>query len=143
MKIKYTSEKFIKLAKEKYNDFFDYSLVHKDFKNIASKVRIICPKHGEFIQNANNHLNGYGCKFCNKENLNGNSKYTGAVLLAKFNELYNEKYSYNLNLDEQYRVTDKINFICFETSGMSLIASNNFGISFPIAVDKALDSVLG
>lgn len=114
MKIKYTIEKFIEEAKKKHNNFYDYSLASLDFKNIASKVRIICPVHGEFIQNANNHLNGYGCKLCNKRKLNGNTKYTGIDLLNKFKELYGEIYSYKLNLNASYRVTDKINFICPE-----------------------------
>lgn len=112
MKIKYTVEKFIEEAKEKHNNFYDYSLVSLDFKNIASKVRIICPVHGEFIQNAYNHLRGYRCKLCNKQKPNANTKYTGITLLNKFKELYGEKYIYTLNLNEFYRVTDRIDFIC-------------------------------
>lgn len=112
MKIKYTVESFIKAANIKHNNFYDYSLAPQDFKNIASKIKIICPIHGEFKQNANNHLNGYGCKCCKSKVSNKNIKYTGEKLLVKFKELYGEKYLYDLNLSSFYKVTDKIKFIC-------------------------------
>jgi hypothetical protein len=57
-----TNDEFIIKAKEKHGDYYDYSSViyisHKE------KVEIICPKHGEFIQKVNGHLNGQGCPIC-------------------------------------------------------------------------------
>jgi len=41
---------------------YDYSKV--DYKHSKSKVVIICPIHGEFEQNPNNHLHGQGCPKC-------------------------------------------------------------------------------
>ena len=43
---------------------YDYSLVKEDFKTLKTKVRIICPEHGEFLQNIYNHKNGTGCPVC-------------------------------------------------------------------------------
>lgn len=37
---------------------YDYSKVN--YKNKDSKVIIICPEHGQFEQNANNHMRGKG-----------------------------------------------------------------------------------
>lgn len=49
--------------KKKHGDKFDYSKV--DYTNSASKVRIICKKHGEFEQLPLDHLNStYGCRKC-------------------------------------------------------------------------------
>jgi hypothetical protein len=44
--IMYNTETFIKKAKEKHRDFYDYSYV--DYKGSREKVEIICPKHGPF-----------------------------------------------------------------------------------------------
>ena len=42
---------------------YDYSLV--DYKNNSTKVKIICPIHGEFLQRPNCHLSGkQGCPKC-------------------------------------------------------------------------------
>ena len=41
---KLTTEEFIKRAIEKHGDRYDYSKV--DYKNIGTKVTIICPIHG-------------------------------------------------------------------------------------------------
>lgn len=45
-----------------------------DYKNITkvsarSKVNIIYPIHGEFLQNAKSHLNGCGCPLCKESKL--------------------------------------------------------------------------
>jgi hypothetical protein len=53
---------FIKQAKEKHGDKYDYSLV--DYINTKTKVKILCPKHGEFNQLTNNHILGQGCPIC-------------------------------------------------------------------------------
>lgn len=62
---KLTTEEFIKRAKEVHGDKYDYSLVN--YKNLESKVTIICPIHGEFEQRASSHLfQESGCPKCNQ-----------------------------------------------------------------------------
>ena len=43
-KTRYTKEDFIRVANEKHNNKYDYSLV--DYVNSQCKVKIICPVHG-------------------------------------------------------------------------------------------------
>ena len=59
---KLNQESFIEKAKEKHNDFYDYSKV--DFKDKNDKVCIICPRHGEFWQTPYIHLKKHGCTKC-------------------------------------------------------------------------------
>ena len=65
-KLSDTLENFIQKANLKHNNRYDYSLV--DYKNRTTKIKIICKKHGEFLQKAGNHLNGQGCPKCSIEN---------------------------------------------------------------------------
>ncbi len=57
-----STEQFVKEAKEIHGDRYDYSLAN--YKNSKSKVKIICPEHGEFEQTPNLHLRGRGCPNC-------------------------------------------------------------------------------
>ena len=57
-----TTDEWISKAREVHGDKYDYSKV--EYTKNRSKVCIICPKHGEFWQKANNHLNGNGCPKC-------------------------------------------------------------------------------
>lgn len=59
-----TKEEFINRAKEKHGDKYDYSKV--EYINIRTKVRIVCPIHGEFLQVPYKHLKGNGCEICNR-----------------------------------------------------------------------------
>lgn len=56
---------FIQRANIKHSNKYDYSKT--DYKNTKDKICIICPKHGEFWQNAYSHLRGCGCSKCFKE----------------------------------------------------------------------------
>lgn len=54
---------FIKKAKMIHGDKYDYSQVN--YINAITKVKIICPEHGEFEQIPNNHLSkNQGCYDC-------------------------------------------------------------------------------
>lgn len=59
---KLDTQSFIKKAREKHGDKYDYSLV--DYVNRKKKVKIICPVHGVFEQAARSHLEGRGCELC-------------------------------------------------------------------------------
>lgn len=61
-KYHYTNEEWIKKANETHCGKYDYSKTV--YVNSKSKVCIICPKHGEFYQNASHHLCGVGCSRC-------------------------------------------------------------------------------
>ena len=62
-----TTEEFIKRAKLIHGNKYDYSKV--EYKDIKTKVCIICPKHGEFWQRPSSHLDGQGCPICKGENI--------------------------------------------------------------------------
>ena len=57
-----TTEEFIKEAKIKHGDKYDYSKVK--YINSNTKVIINCNKHGDFEQLPTCHLNGEGCIKC-------------------------------------------------------------------------------
>src|ERR1035437_7669234 len=53
---------FISKSKLKHGDKYNYSLVN--YINNKTKVKIICPTHGDFEQRADKHLQGHGCRKC-------------------------------------------------------------------------------
>lgn len=61
--IRLSTKEFIENAKKIHNDKYNYSLVN--YNNSHCKIKIICPKHGIFIQKPNSHLSGCGCPTCN------------------------------------------------------------------------------
>jgi len=95
---KYTREQFINECNIKFNNKYDYSLI--EFKNINSKLIIVCPIHGNFTKNAYKHKEGAGCQKCSKS-----YKRTKQEFIDEVNELYNNKYDYSL-----------INFINIDTN---------------------------
>lgn len=57
-------DEFVKLAKSKHEDKYNYENVH--YVNSYTKVSITCPIHGEFKQNPDTHLRGCGCPKCGR-----------------------------------------------------------------------------
>lgn len=57
-----TTEEFIKRAKLKHGDRFNYS--QSKYTGYNKKLIIICSLHGEFNQRPNGHLKGQGCCQC-------------------------------------------------------------------------------
>lgn len=58
---KLTLKEFIEKAKKVHNNKYDYSLV--EYKNSTTKIKIICPIHGIFMQSPITHYKS-GCQCC-------------------------------------------------------------------------------
>lgn len=82
-------EHFIKKSKETHGDRYDYSI--SNYKSAKTKLKIICPEHGEFMQTPNNHINGKGCPKC-KRSL-GEEKI--AKILASKNVIFETEKTFN------------------------------------------------
>ena len=63
---KSTTEEFIEKARKIHGNKYDYSKVV--YESAHKKVCIICPEHGEFWQEPDNHLR-WGCKKCRVSSL--------------------------------------------------------------------------
>ena len=77
-----TTEEFVEKANKVHNGIYNYSKVK--YINATTKICIICPKHGEFWQRANEHLLGKGCPLCN----HGLTKQYKFNLLEEFENEY-------------------------------------------------------
>lgn len=86
---KLNTEIFINRAEKIHKDKYDYSLI--EYKNAHTKVKIICSKHGEFLQTSYKHLNGEGCGICA-----GNTKLTNEEFIIKSKNKHGDKYNYSL-----------------------------------------------
>lgn len=53
---------FIEVANKKHSNKYTYP--ENEYVNRKSKIKIICPIHGEFIKKAQKHLSGQGCFKC-------------------------------------------------------------------------------
>ena len=82
-----TTEEWIKEARAVHGDKYDYSKV--EYINNDTKVHIICPEHGEFLQRPKDHLNGQGCPKCSKRF--SDLEY----FIERANKIYSNKYDYS------------------------------------------------
>jgi predicted nucleic-acid-binding Zn-ribbon protein len=101
---KLTTDEFIERAKRVHGNKYDYSKV--EYINNHTKVCIICPIHGEFWQNPNSHLIGFGCKKCTKNIVLSNTE--DFILKAK--EVHYDKYDYSKA--EYVNANTKVCIIC-------------------------------
>ncbi len=108
--------KIIENANKIHNNKYDYSLLD-EYINQKSKIKIICPIHGVFLQQIGNHLNGKGCKFCAN-----NIKKTNKQFIDKANEIHNNTYDYSLS--NYIDAKTNINIIC-KKHGSFWISPNN------------------
>ena len=74
------TEIFIEKARKIHGDKYDYSKA--EYINAKTKICIICPKHGEFWQTPDSHMNQRrGCPKCGVERCNkGRKKWTEETL---------------------------------------------------------------
>lgn len=82
-------DKFIERSIDLHNNFYNYSKV--EYIRSSAKVLINCPKHGDFEQSPNSHLNGYGCKKCLTDK-NNNIKKESWIKYC--NNYHNNYYDY-------------------------------------------------
>jgi very-short-patch-repair endonuclease len=87
--IKYTKYDFIKKAKQKHNNYYNYEKV--DYINSSKKVIINCPKHGDFYMAPANHLIGQKCPSCS-----GVKQKTTKDFIIESIIIHNNKYSYEM-----------------------------------------------
>lgn len=57
-----TTEEFIRRARETHGDRYDYTKT--TYSGYHDKVLITCTIHGDFLQEAQSHINGCGCPKC-------------------------------------------------------------------------------
>lgn len=99
-----TKNEFIEKARKVHGDKYDYSKV--EIEKTADKIIIICPRHGEFEQVANSHLQGRGCAMCSGK------KFSLQDYIEKANKIWNNKYDYSKF--EWKGINQKVCIICPE-----------------------------
>jgi hypothetical protein len=88
-----TIDEFIRKAKEKHGDKYDYSKV--EYINARTKVCIICPEHGEFWQLPDAHLKGGGCNSCGCLSASAKMRKTTEDFIEKARKVHGDKYDYS------------------------------------------------
>lgn len=103
-------ETFLSQAKEIHGGIYDYSRVK--WKNTRTKITIICPIHGEFMQAPQNHIRlKCGCSKCGREIAKAKiNKYDTKYFLEQAKHVHGNKYDYSNT--QCFNATDKIAINC-------------------------------
>jgi len=94
---------FIARANEVHGNKYDYS--KSVYVNSGTKICVICPEHGEFWPQANNHLRGSGCPACA-----GTLKKDTETFISEARKVHGDKYDYSKV--EYFTTKDKVCIIC-------------------------------
>lgn len=100
---RFTKDEFIQKAKEIHKDEYNYSLV--EYKNNRTKVKIICEKHGVFLQSPSNHMRGSKCPLCV-----GGRKLTKKEFIQKARDIHGNKYDYSFV--NYLGIDNKVDIVC-------------------------------
>ena len=100
---KINNNSFIERLNKIHDNKFDYSLI--DYKNMHTKIKIICPTHGVFEQTPHNHIR-HGCKKCSFDKLKNDKK----EIISRFEKIHGILYDYSSM--EYKSMRTKIKIIC-------------------------------
>ena len=73
-----------------HNDKYIYEEIEPYKSRLITKIKIICPDHGPFIQPIDRHYNGHGCPICKSSK----GELNVIKILEKFNIEYINEYSF-------------------------------------------------
>lgn len=108
MPAKLTLSDFIRKANIKHNNKYNYSLVN--YVNAITKISIICPKHGMFEQQPNNHMFGQGCIKCMGDNVRKARINDTKTFVNNAKKIHGNRYDYSL---VNYKTgKDKVIIVC-------------------------------
>jgi len=113
--VKINTNEFVEKAKNVHGDKYDYTKVV--YINNTTDIIIICPKHGEFIQKPNSHIDGCGCSLCN------GSKCNKDIFIEKAKKVHGDKYDYSNGIYISNR--NEIEIICSKHGSFFQNASNH------------------
>ena len=94
------------------------------YKNMHSKMKIICAIHGEFWQTPSNHKNNHGCMICAIEERAKNHKIKFNDFIKYSNKIHNNKYTYKKS--SYTNASSKISIICPIHGEFSQLAINHY-----------------
>ncbi len=108
---KHTTAKIIESARKVHGDKYDYSKVV--YRDIHTKICIICPEHGEFWQEPNNHISRKSiCPKCAQKLKADNLRMPAEEFVRKASLVHKGKYDYSKV--EYHHTDDKVCIICPE-----------------------------
>ena len=102
-----TLEDFVERANKVHNNKYDYSKFV--YNGMHSKSTIICPEHGEFIQEGANHLAGKGCPECAKRTIGEKCRLPQEQIIKLAKQIHPE-YDYSKSVYKG--IEEDFNFIC-------------------------------
>lgn len=105
---KITRDEFIARSTDTHNGKYDYSLV--EYVNAYTKVKIICPSHGEFCQRPSDHSVSNGCPMCARVKNSERCKNNTSSFITKATVVHSGEYDYSLS---EYKLGSvKVKIIC-------------------------------
>ena len=87
-----TTEEYVEKVKRIHPEN-DHSLVV--YTGASKKIIVICPKHGKFEIQANNYLQGQGCKKCGIERRSSKRIMGMEEFIRRAKEIHGDKYDYS------------------------------------------------
>lgn len=103
-----TTEQFVLEAKKIHGDKYNYSKV--DYYDNVTPVVIICPIHGEFMQQPYVHLQSSNCPKCSLEKKAAEQRITKVDFINRANDIHNNFYDYSKS--DFLNTSDKTCIIC-------------------------------
>ncbi len=94
---KYTKERFIKDAKKKFNDNFNYTkVIYNTDTTKTNEIVITCKIHGDFLTNVEKFLSSkHGCPDCAQDISTNFHKDTKEDFIRKAKLVHGDKYNYD------------------------------------------------
>lgn len=119
-----TTADFVRSAKEKHGDRYDYSF--SAYESSESKIRIDCREHGPFFQIPRSHCGGAGCSKCG-----GTHRPTNEEFMERLKGVHGDRYDYRLT--SYGRNHEKVSAECLLHGEFEIIASdflNGYGCQY-------------
>jgi len=127
MSKKLTLQQFVEKANIIHNNKYDYSLVC--YINDITKVLILCPRHGEFLQVPNSHYKS-GCPDCGLIKRSSRRKNKISDIISEFQNKFGDLYDYS-----------KVDYV--KMRNKVIIKCNKHNIEFQQSPMKHLESKTG
>lgn len=107
-RIMLSKDEFIKRANNIHKNLYDYSKI--EYVDTRTKIKIVCKKHGSFLQTPQKHMMGRGCPTCGRERTIEHNFSNTQDFIKKTKLLHGDLFSYE---KVDYKGADiKIEIIC-------------------------------